>query len=259
MIQYEAAEYKTSIKNTSYEIGVARRAEGDALGVPVEFNSRQTIALNPVTDMIGYGTYNLPAGTWSDDSSLTFCLAEALIQHFDLNVIGQNFVKWMRENDWTPHGNVFDIRIATQNAIARLAHGKKPELAGGFNETDNGNGSLMRILPLLFYIYDKPIKERYELTKHVSSITHGHIRSVISCFYYLELARQIISGKDKFEIHKDLQNELTSCLISLSINPSEIRLFQRLPKGNIHKFHIDEKFKVAVMFCIRLKQVCGVC
>ncbi len=53
-------------------------AVGDALGVPVEFYSRQTITQNPVTGMIGYGTYNLPAGTWSDDSSLTFCLAEAL-------------------------------------------------------------------------------------------------------------------------------------------------------------------------------------
>lgn len=224
-------------KVTSSLFGVA---VGDALGVPVEFNSRQTIDLNPVTDMIGYGTYNLPAGTWSDDSSLTFCLAEALTQDFDLNVIGQNFVKWMRENYWTPHGNVFDIGIATQKAIARLAQGEKPELAGGFNETDNGNGSLMRILPLLFYIYDKPIKERYELTKQVSSITHGHIRSVISCFYYLEFARQIISGKDKFEIYKDLQNELTSYLISLSINPAEIGLFDRLLKGNIHKLHVDE-------------------
>ncbi|KXK44107.1 MAG: ADP-ribosylation/Crystallin J1 [Bacteroidetes bacterium OLB11] len=66
---------------------------GDALGVPVEFKSRQTIAQNSVTDMIGYGTYNLPAGTWSDDSSLTLCLAEALTQDFDLNTIAQNFCK----------------------------------------------------------------------------------------------------------------------------------------------------------------------
>lgn len=58
-------------------------AVGDALGVPVEFKSRQAISKNPVTDMIGYGTHNLPAGTWSDDSSLTFCLAEALTQEFN--------------------------------------------------------------------------------------------------------------------------------------------------------------------------------
>lgn len=215
-------------------------AVGDALGVPVEFNSRQTISQNPVTDMIGYGTYNLPEGTWSDDSSLTFCLAEALTQDFDLNIIGQNFVKWRQENYWTPHGHVFDIGIATSQAISRLAKGEKPELTGGFDETDNGNGSLMRILPLLFYLLDKPIQERYDITKKVSSITHGHIRSVIACFYYLEFAKQILSGKDKFEIYRNLQTEISNHLISLAINPTEIAKFDRLLKGDIAKLDEDE-------------------
>jgi ADP-ribosyl-[dinitrogen reductase] hydrolase len=160
-------------------------AVGDALGVPVEFKSRQTLQQNPVTDMIGYGTYNLPPGTWSDDSSLTFCLTEALTQDFNLNTIAQNFVKWRNESYWTPHGEVFDIGIATDQAIRRLITGTKPELAGGFEVHDNGNGSLMRILPLVFYIKDKEINERYQITKQVSSITHAHIRSVIACFYYL--------------------------------------------------------------------------
>ena len=210
-------------------------AVGDALGVPVEFKSRQTIAQNPVTDMIGFGTYGLPAGTWSDDSSLTFCLAEALTQDFHLNTIGQNFVKWQQENFWTARGHVFDIGNATQQAIARLAQGERPDLAGSFDESSNGNGSLMRILPLLFYIQDKPVNERYEITKQVSSITHGHIRSVIACFYYLEYARQLFSGKDKFKIYKNLQTEITNHLTCLSINPTEIALFDRLLKNNIHE------------------------
>lgn len=215
-------------------------AVGDALGVPVEFNSRQSIRKNPVTDMIGYGTYNLPTGTWSDDSSLTFCLAEALTQDFDLNVIGQNFVKWKYENYWTPHGHVFDIGIATSQAISRLAKGEKPELAGGFDETDNGNGSLMRILPLLFYLLNKTINERYDITKKVSSITHGHIRSVIACFYYLEFAKQIFEGKDKFETYKNLQSKISNHLTSLAINPTEIAKFDRLLKGDIAKLDEDE-------------------
>ena len=85
----QGVDYSEDIKSALFGVAV-----GDALGVPVEFKSRETISKNPVTDMIGYGTYNLPAGTWSDDSSLTFCLAEALTQGFDLNIIGQNFVKW---------------------------------------------------------------------------------------------------------------------------------------------------------------------
>ena len=217
-------------------------AVGDALGVPVEFENRRVRLSNPVTDMIGYGTYNLPPGTFSDDSSLTFCLAEALTSGFDLNTIGQNFVKWLYKNYWTPRGNVFDVGIATRQAIDRLAKEVRPDLAGGFDVSSNGNGSLMRISPLLFYLLDKPINERYEMTKQVSSITHGHIRSVIACFYYLEFARQLFEHKDKFEIYTNLQTEITTHLTSLSIDPIEVALFDRLLKQNIHELTEDNIF-----------------
>jgi len=230
LLTNQEADYSGKIKSLLFGVCV-----GDALGVPVEFKSRQTISKSPVIDMIGYGTYNLPPGTFSDDSSLTFCLAEALTKEFDLNTIGQNFIKWRYNNFWTPRGNVFDIGIATSHAIERLAKGEQPDLAGGFDVSSNGNGSLMRISPLLFFLLDKPINERYELTKQVSSITHGHIRSVIACFYYLEFARQILFKKDKFEIYKNLQTEVTNHLTLLSINPTEVALFDRLLKEDIHE------------------------
>ena len=217
-------------------------AVGDALGVPVEFKSRQTIAQKPVTDMIGYGTYNLSPGTFSDDSSLTFCLAEALTQEFNLQKIGDNFVAWLDNNFWTPRGNVFDVGIATNQAIRRLQKGCSPELAGGMDVSDNGNGSLMRILPLIVYSHDKELSDRYQVTKQVSSITHGHIRSVIACFYYLEFARQIINGIDKFQIYRNLQTEIFEHLNSLSINPSEIKLFDRILIGNIYELTDKEIF-----------------
>lgn len=217
-------------------------AVGDALGVPVEFKSRRTIAQNPVTDMTGFGTYNLPPGTFSDDSSLAFCLAEALTQEFSLEKIGNNFIAWLNDNYWTPRGSVFDIGIATSQAISRLKGGCNPELAGGIAVSDNGNGSLMRILPLLVYIKDKQILERYQITKQVSSITHGHVRSVIACFYYLEFARQIISGVNKFQIYKDLQTEILDLLNALSIDANEIKIFNRLLKGNIYELTSEEIF-----------------
>ena len=213
---------------------------GDALGVPVEFKPRFWLKENPVTDMIGYGTYNLPAGTFSDDSSLTFCLAEALTQEFNLQTVANYFVDWAYDNFWTPHGTVFDIGIATSQAISRLKNGIDPELAGGFDELSNGNGSLMRILPLVFHIRDKSIDERFQLSKQVSSITHGHIRSVIACFYYLEFARIIILGKDKFESYNFLQNHITNYLQSKKINDSEIKLFDRILKGKIHNLKEEQ-------------------
>jgi ADP-ribosylglycohydrolase len=201
---------------------------GDAVGVPVEFKSRDVIEKRPVTDMIGYGTYNLPPGTFSDDSSLTFCLAEALISGYDLNTIADNFVKWLRNKYWTATNVVFDVGITTRNAIERLIKGFDPAVSGEFDEESNGNGSLMRILPLLLYIRDKPIAERYQLTRQVSSITHSHVRSSIACFYYLEFARGLLQGTDKFNIYEQLQTAIPNFLDGKSINPREKDVFQRL-------------------------------
>ncbi len=207
---------------------------GDALGVPVEFREREGLRNRPVTDMMGYGTHNQPPGTWSDDSSLAFCLAEALATGFDLSLIASNFMDWRYKNFWTPHGVVFDIGISTQEAIYRLKQGVTPILAGGFYEDENGNGSLMRILPLLFYHKDKTIDERFELTKAVSSITHGHMRSVVACFYYLEFARMILLQKDKLEIYRSLQETLPAFLKEMHIHPNEIIKFKRLLQEDIY-------------------------
>jgi ADP-ribosylglycohydrolase len=203
-------------------------AIGDAVGVPVEFKSREAIKENPVTDMRGYGTYNLPPGTFSDDSSLTFCLAEALASGFSLDHIAQNFIKWRYNNYWTARNEVFDVGITTQSAIDRLVKGTRPDLAGDLGVSSNGNGSLMRILPLLLYIRDKPIAERYQITRQVSSITHGHVRSSIACFYYLDFALEILKGTDKFEIYRLLQTRIANFLQSASISLDERSLFNRL-------------------------------
>ena len=95
-------------------------AIGDAVGVPYEFTSREEMQANPATDMIGHGTYNQPKGTWSDDSSLTFCLAESLVGGYNLKDMSERFIKWMDEAYWTAHNQVFDIGITTSIAISRL-------------------------------------------------------------------------------------------------------------------------------------------
>ena len=172
-------------------------AVGDALGVPVEFNSRERLKVRPIKDMTGYGTHNQPKGTWSDDSSLTFCLAETLSKGYDLQDLANRFVNWREFNYWTPHGRLFDIGLATSEAIYNLQLGGEPTKAGGRDEMSNGNGSLMRIIPLLFYIQDMPVEDRFLRVKDVSSLTHGHIRSVVGCFIYLEMALQILKGKEK--------------------------------------------------------------
>lgn len=222
-----------SVRNLAKDIllGVA---VGDALGVPVEFKERYILMNDPVTDMRGYGTHQQPPGTWSDDSSLTFCLAEVLCDNFDLHILAEKFVAWMNQGYWTPHGVVFDAGLTTRKAISFLKFGIEPELAGLDDENSNGNGSLMRILPLLLYISDKTIHERFNITRQISSITHRHIRSVISCFYYLEFAKGILSGADKFGIYSNLQEYIPAFLQDLKIPHDEISRFDLLLTQDIH-------------------------
>ncbi|MBV6441207.1 MAG: ADP-ribosyl-[dinitrogen reductase] glycohydrolase [Saprospiraceae bacterium] len=206
---------------------------GDALGVPVEFIGRDEIMMQPVTGMRGYGTHQQPPGTWSDDSSLTLCLAEVLTAGYDLQRIGNSFVKWLHQGLWTARGQVFDVGIATMEALGKLANGVQPDQAGGTSEYSNGNGSLMRILPLLFYIRYKPGPERFEITRQVSSLTHAHVRSVLACFYYLEFLRLVCEGKNKFEAYSATNGILTAKLQELSVTGSEAEHFNRILQGDL--------------------------
>jgi len=169
---------------------------GDALGVPVEFALRQALRSNPVTGLRGYGVWNQPKGTWSDDSSLTFCLAESLCRGIDVEDMGERFVRWYREGYWGAHYEVFDIGNATRTAIQRLSSGAVPAREAGLRDAgSNGNGSLMRIMPLALAVRRLPRSERARLVADVSSITHGHARAVLACDLYIEYALLLLDGK----------------------------------------------------------------
>ncbi len=211
-------------------------ATGDALGVPVEFKSRTEMEVFPVSGMTGYGSHNQPPGTWSDDSSLTFCLAEELIKAYDLHAIGQSFRQWYYQGHWTAHGSAFDIGNTTFDALERLSvQGVAPELAGGFSEFNNGNGSLMRILPLAFHTINLPVEERYARAKEVSSITHGHFRSVMSCFLYLEFAHELIKGAGAKEAHNTLIKTAKGFFSGKDYDYQELSRFDRVLDGQFAK------------------------
>jgi ADP-ribosyl-[dinitrogen reductase] hydrolase len=217
---------------------------GDALGVPVEFKNRDYLKNNPVNAMMGFGSHNQPPGTWSDDSSLAFCLAESLCSGYNLRAIATYFVMWQRDGYWTPHGKVFDIGIATSRALHRVAQGVSPLTSGGVGERDNGNGSLMRILPLIFYIKDLPIRERYTTIAEVSGITHGHVRSIFSCFIYCEYALQLLKGLDKYYALKQTRETVNAFVKEFNPVPEEeLWRFHRLlvqPVGNYEIRSIEQ-------------------
>lgn len=216
-------------------------AVGDAVGVPFEFKSRNQLKENPAVDMVGHGSHNQPAGTWSDDSSLTFCLAEMLCRKYSLNELSNRFINWKNFAYWTAHDEVFDMGIATSAAIHKLAMGIDPVLAGGGGEGDNGNGSLMRILPILFFVREMDISKRFLKIKEVSSLTHRHIRSVICCFIYIEYALELLRGKDKATAYKNVCTGVNQFLFETdTCSNDELEIFKRILSGSIGDLKEDE-------------------
>lgn len=213
---------------------------GDALGVPVEFTSRTERVKMPVTEMTGYGTYNQPPGTWSDDSSLTFCLADSLCAGFSLEAIARSFCRWYNEAYWTPYGEVFDVGNTTRQAITNLQRGVPPLDAGGTSESSNGNGSLMRILPLSFYSGYLNFSELIERVHQVSRITHGHRRSQIACGIYTSIAMGLLQGLEpKTAYLQGIEN-----MKNFYTQPSDVRQinshFQRISGGTIDNLSVDK-------------------
>jgi ADP-ribosylglycohydrolase len=167
---------------------------GDALGLPVQFASRKEREVKPVSGMSGHGAFDEPPGTWSDDSSLTFCLAESLCRGYDLNDIAERFVKWRFEGYWTPFGEAFDIGVTTDNAVKRLREGVSPLRSGDTAEECNGNGSIMRVLPVAFAVWNLGAPDRFRMVHEVSAITHAHPRSILACGIYVQTALGLLEG-----------------------------------------------------------------
>ena len=170
---------------------------GDALGVPVEFKDRATVQADPVKEMRGFGSHKQPAGTWSDDSSLLLCSTDSLLHHdFDTEDMGKRFVRWYHEELWTPHGKVFDIGSTTSRALARITSGGRAELAGGDDQFSNGNGSLMRIIPVSLRFANSPTKLMLDRVHRASAITHRHPRSQMACGLFTLVIRELLNGSD---------------------------------------------------------------
>ncbi len=205
-------------------------AVGDALGVPVEFRHRSELHRDPVTGMRGFQVHCQPPGTWSDDSALTFQLVENLLEGYAPQRLGERFVRWFTVGEWSARGHCFDIGIATRSALHRIEQGTPALEAGESGEYSNGNGALMRILPLAFTLVNEGSQEtRYQTVCEVARITHGHVRSAIGSFAFVEMARQLLLGREKHEAYRISRQETTNFFLANRSTPDhELELFRRV-------------------------------
>lgn len=180
-------------KNRKLADAVFGLAIGDALGVPYEFKDRGAFEC---TEMTGYGTHGQPAGTWSDDTSMTIATAKSIKDNGGKIVpvdIRDKFVAWADDEDFNANGVGFDIGSATWVALST----GEPQTG----ERSNGNGSLMRILPLAF------AECTDEEVMQVSAITHGHEISMHACVIYVRIARRLLAGESIHDIIPTLMYE----------------------------------------------------
>ena len=180
--------------------GIMGVVVGDALGLPVQFKSREELRRNPLTDMVGYGTFYLPAGSWSDDSSLTLATLDSIREcnAIDCDDIMKRFSDWLIDGRYTPFGESYDQGATCVRAIRNYLRNSDAENCGVTGEYANGNGALMRIMPVCLWAYEKVIvgewsdKEAVETVHEVSALTHNHLRSQIACGIYYFMVKSII-------------------------------------------------------------------
>jgi ADP-ribosyl-[dinitrogen reductase] hydrolase len=173
---------------------------GDAVGVPYEFHLPQHLPPYDQLDMIPPPAFQrahsgVPIGTWSDDGAQALALLASLLEcgFLDLNDFGRRLVAWYEHGYLAVDNHVFDVGVQTSQAIRALIAGVSAPAAGATDEHANGNGSLMRVLPLALWHHGNDL----DLVRDAhaqSQITHGHLRSQICCALYCLWARRTLQA-----------------------------------------------------------------
>lgn len=220
--------------------GIIGHAIGDAMGVPIEFCIREKLQENPLTEMVGFGTHDVPEGSWSDDTAMEISLMESFIDNngFNYDDIMKRWIDWIKFGKYTPTGRIFDIGRTCLKAIRNYEAGlTKAEESGGKDINSNGNGSLMRILPVAYYINknNSSKEEIYELVKKVSSMTHGHEISILGCYIYVLYINHLLNGKDKFESYNLIKDEDYSMFSEDALDK-----YKRILKDNINELEMND-------------------
>jgi len=214
---------------------------GDAFGVPYEGYQRQTLKKENIGEMVGYKSYNEPAGSWSDDTSMTLATMDSVISHngYDYEDIMKNFCLWYSNGEYTATGKLFDVGKITRTAILSYRSEESLKKCGQGTIQDNGNGSLSRMLPVAVYSYYKSLtdEETYDIVKNLSSLTHSHKVAILGCFIYVKFMQYIFSGKSIREAYEHTV-KYRHYVEFAGIRATSY--FSRLLSGKIDKLKVDD-------------------
>jgi ADP-ribosylglycohydrolase len=173
-------------------------AVGDALGTTLEFSPPGSFA--PIDDIVGGGPFRLPAGAWTDDTSMALCLAESLVEcgGFDAADQMRRYVRWYREGHMSSTGRSFDIGNTTRAALERFEATGDP-WCGSNDPFTAGNGSIMRLAPVVLAFAAAPT-EAIAMAARSSRTTHGARDAVDGCRYLPALLLGALGGASKEQL-----------------------------------------------------------
>lgn len=171
---------------------------GDAVGTTLEFERPGTFV--PLTDMIGGGPFGLRAGQWTDDTSMALCLAESLVEcgGFDPHDQMQRYLRWFRSGYWSATGTCFDVGRTTRAALEAFERTGEPR-SGPTDARSAGNGSLMRLAPVVLHAHPDPVLAR-RLAAESSRTTHRAPEAVECCELFALLLSRALAGAERREL-----------------------------------------------------------
>jgi len=170
-------------------------AAGDAVGTAVEFKARGSFA--PLQDMLGGGAFGLPAGAWTDDTSMALCLGTSLVEKggFDARDQMERYVRWYQEGYLSSIGRCFDIGNATRAALTRFERSGDP-FSGSDDPYSAGNGSIMRLSPVVMYYAGDP-QAALAYAVESSRTTHAAPECLDACRLLAAILLAALAGADK--------------------------------------------------------------
>ena len=210
--------------------GIMGVATGDALGLPAQFRQREELTEDPITGMETDSVFGDRPGIWSDDTSMTMAILDSLIEKdgVDPKDIMDKFVEWIEDAKYCAIDVPIDMGNTCYSSIKLYERGEDIDHCGRTGEYANGNGSLMRTLPLCIYYATRvrsgraTTDEAIENINKVSALTHNHERACIGCGLYFfltsailyedgdlkrKLERGIVNGFDYYKKDMKLFNE----------------------------------------------------
>jgi ADP-ribosyl-[dinitrogen reductase] hydrolase len=184
--------------------GVLGLLVGDAIGVPYEFKPASAL---PRLEEIGHGLPagfgrahpNAPADAWSDDGAQALCLLASLLhrQKLDPDDLARRIVSWYQRGYMAVDEVVFDVGVQTSGVLRAMAAGRHwSDVVATDDDRLNGNGALMRVLPLALWHAGSDAELVHD-ARLQSRVTHGHIRSQLCCALYCLWARRLLEARSE--------------------------------------------------------------